>query len=76
MNVTQPYWWQVNIGSGNGAVRQQAITWANGEPDLCRHMASLGHKELIGLYWPMVTIEINPLVPGVFDGILDKYFSS
>ena len=29
-----------------GAVRQQAITWANVEPDLCRHMASLGHNEL------------------------------
>ena len=30
-----------------GAVRQQAITWANVDPDLCRHMASLGHNELI-----------------------------
>ena len=27
-----------------GAVRQQAITWANVDPDLCRHMASLGHN--------------------------------
>ena len=26
--------------------RQQAITWANVYPDLCRHMASLGHSEL------------------------------
>ena len=25
---------------------QQAITWANVDPDLCRHMASLGHNEL------------------------------
>ena len=25
-----------------GAIRQQAITWANVDPDLCRHMASLG----------------------------------
>ena len=25
-----------------GAVRQQAITWANVDPDLCRQMASLG----------------------------------
>ena len=25
-----------------GAFRQQAITWANGDPDLCRHIASLG----------------------------------
>ena len=29
-----------------GAVRQQAITWANVDPDLCCHMASLGHSEL------------------------------
>ena len=27
-----------------GAVRQQAITWANVYPDLCRHLASLGHN--------------------------------
>ena len=27
-------------------VRQQAITWANVDPDLCRHMASLGPSEL------------------------------
>ena len=30
-----------------GAVRQQAITWANVDTDPCRHMASLGHNELI-----------------------------
>ena len=29
-----------------GAVRQQAITWANVDSDLCRHMASLGHNVL------------------------------
>ena len=29
-----------------GAVRQQAITWVNVDPDLCRHMVSLGHNEL------------------------------
>ena len=28
------------------AVRQQAIIWTNVDPDLCRHMASVGHKEL------------------------------
>ena len=27
------------------AVRQEAITWANVEPDLCRHMASSGHTD-------------------------------
>ena len=30
-----------------GAVRQQAITRANIDQDLCQHMASLGHNELI-----------------------------
>ena len=29
-----------------GAVRQQAFTWANVDPDLGHHMASLGHNEL------------------------------
>ena len=27
-------------------LQQQAITWANVDPDLSRHMASLGHREL------------------------------
>ena len=26
--------------------RQQTIIWANGDPDICRHMASLGPNEL------------------------------
>ena len=30
-----------------GAIRQQAITWANIDPDLCCHMAWLGHNEFI-----------------------------
>ena len=30
-----------------GAVRQQAIIWANVDPDLCRQMAPLGLSELI-----------------------------
>ena len=30
-----------------GAVRQQAITRVNVDPDLCRHMVSLGHNDLI-----------------------------
>ena len=42
MNVTGLHWWSVNIG----AVRQQAITWANVDSDLCCHMVSLGHNEL------------------------------
>ena len=28
------------------AIRHQAITWANVDPDLCRHMASLAHNDL------------------------------
>ena len=43
-NDTGPYWWQGNIASDN-AVGQQAITWANIGPDLCHHLASLGHNE-------------------------------
>ena len=37
-----------------GVVRQQAITWANVDSDLCRHMASLGPSELIFLVWSLV----------------------
>ena len=36
------------MGSGNGLMpsgNKQAITWANVDPDLCHHMASLGHNE-------------------------------
>ena len=29
------------------AIRQETITWANADPDLCGHMASLGHNELM-----------------------------
>ena len=29
-----------------GAVRQQVITWANVDSDLCHHMVALGHNEL------------------------------
>ena len=35
-----------SIGSGNGTVRQQAITWANALSDLCCHMPSLDYNEL------------------------------
>ena len=27
-----------------GAIKQQALTWANVEPDLCCNMASLRHE--------------------------------
>ena len=41
MSAAEPHWWEVNIGSGNVLVawRQQALTWANADPDL-------GHNEL------------------------------
>ena len=32
-----------------GAWWHQAITWANVDPNLCCHMASLGHNELISV---------------------------
>ena len=28
-----------------GAIMQQAITWANVDPELCHHIAALGHNE-------------------------------
>ena len=46
-------WWSVNIGSGNewlGAIRQQGITQANIDSDICHHMASLNHSELYKNY--------------------------
>ena len=33
------------------AVRQQTITWANVDSDLCRHIASLGHNDLTTVTW-------------------------
>ena len=46
------HWSQADTGSGNGlsVVRQQAITWANVDPDLCRHMALLGNNESTTCY--------------------------
>ena len=40
--------WQVNIGTGNGfgAIRQQAITWVNVNPDTCICLHTLVHIEL------------------------------
>ena len=37
--LTLGKWWL-------GAVRQQAITWANAYPAFCPYMGSIGHKEL------------------------------
>ena len=68
MNVTGLNWWSVNIGSGNGgAVRQQAITWANVDPDRCRHMASLGPNELNQyMGWYIVTLEHHACLGAIF----------
>ena len=47
VNVTEHLWWcQYWFGLWFGSVRQQAITWATVDPDLCRHMAWLGQDEL------------------------------
>ena len=40
--VISQHWFRLWLG----AVRQQAITWANVDSDHCRHMAPLGHNEL------------------------------
>ena len=45
-------WWPSKVTQSDThiyiyAVRQQAITWANDDPDLWHHMASLGHNELM-----------------------------
>ena len=42
-NLTNEKWTLVQVM----LIRQQTTTWANADPDLCRHMASLGHNELI-----------------------------
>ena len=52
MNVTEPYWWLGNIGLGNGLVKQ-AITWANSNLVLYRHMVSLGHNDICNRFRPI-----------------------
>ena len=38
-----------------GAARQQAISCAKVDPDLCRHVASLGHNELtLSIFWLLI----------------------
>ena len=55
MNVTGPYWWLFNIGSGKGLL-QQPITWAIVNSYQWRYMASLGHNVLNG--WPWIIYKI------------------
>ena len=40
--MTSQHWFKQWLG----AIRQKAITGTKVDPDLCRHMASLGHNEL------------------------------
>ena len=40
-------WVPQNPTMGQVVRLHQAITWANVDSDLCRHMASLGHNDLI-----------------------------
>ena len=54
----------MNIGSdiGFGAIRQLAITWANVDPDLYPHLASVGHNELIvDIIWLSVWVSATHL---------------
>ena len=44
------------------ATRQQAISWANVDPDLCRQIASLGLNELIKLHQSLLFCVIPKLV--------------
>ena len=43
-------------------VKQHTMTWANTDPDLCHHMASMGHNELnwvlmVTLFIPMWSVD-------------------
>ena len=43
-HIRNQHWFRWCIGD----IRQQAIIWANVDPDLCHHLVSLGHNEWIG----------------------------
>ena len=58
------YWFRLWLG----VVRQQAITWANVDPDLCHHMASLGHNELQNGHWRIHSKCVKYLLGFVEDG--------
>ena len=38
--------WLKSIHASERRPRQQAITWANVDPDICHYMVSPGHNEL------------------------------
>ena len=52
--TTSQHWFRQWLG----AVRQQAINWANVDPDLSGHMVSLGHNELITSTFSWDTMDI------------------
>ena len=50
-DVVEPHQCKINFGSGNGIVRQHAITSADVKPALCRHMAvKVGENEVTPRY--------------------------
>ena len=54
--MTSQHWFRWWLG----AFRQQNITSANVDPDLCHHMVSLGHNELI--HWEKFTVSFSVMV--------------
>ena len=74
VNGTGTHWWIVKIGSGNGLVPSgnKSLILVNIDPDLCRHMASLGHNEIklaLPSQWPtfMITTSLKWLVRSTID---------
>ena len=57
--------WRIDI-CGNGAVREQEITWTNADQCRCRHMASLGNSELSNhcmfYLWIVLAIDNNKTI--------------
>ena len=59
------YWFRLCLD----AVRQQAITWTNVEPGLCKHMASPDHNEL-NISWGVSCVDLLILLLDVaFAGV-------
>ena len=74
VNGTGTHWWIVKMGSGNGLVPSgnKSLILVNIDPDLCRHMASLGHNEIklaLPSQWPtfMITTSLKWLVRSTID---------
>ena len=52
-----------------GAIRHQAITWANVDPVLYHHMASFGHSELINIHYKDIIISLKIVYSTIYSGI-------